>query len=58
MTEPDQKAPIRLDTAGRAAEAPITVLQMLKNSATKHGNEKALGLKRGVKVSQRATLGV
>ncbi|RYG61064.1 hypothetical protein EON64_18860 [archaeon] len=51
VTEPDQKVPIRLGTSGRAANPPVTSIQVLKNTVTKHGNEKALGLKRAVNVS-------
>eukprot|EP01031_Cornospumella_fuschlensis_P033436 gene33436-40449_t len=48
VTEPDQKVQIRLGTSGRAANPPVTAIQVLKNAVTKHGNEKALGLKRAV----------
>lgn len=51
VTEPHQIAPDRTSDNGRAANPAFTLLDRLKTTVQKHGNEKAMGLKRAVNVS-------
>lgn len=51
VTEPHQLAPHRMGESGRASLPARTVIDCFKDAVKKHGNERAMGLKRPVDVS-------
>jgi hypothetical protein len=51
VTEPDQEATLNMNVPGYGAKPARTVHQVLLETVNKFGNEKAMALKRPVKVS-------
>jgi hypothetical protein len=50
VTEPDQVIEPKLSKTGFGSVAPKTVIQVLMDSVTNHGDEKAMAQKRTVNV--------
>jgi hypothetical protein len=51
VTEPDQEATINMNVPGYGVKPAKTVISVFHETVNKYGNEKAMALKRPIKVS-------
>ena len=51
MTEPDQELAPKLADKGYGAKAPLTIADVLNDTVQKHGDGKAMAVKRSATVS-------